>query len=80
MAMTPERVTERVDELIESIRSGSSHAFAEHNVVVTIGYIRQVYELGIIDASQFEALVQAVNDAADAWLPTRDEDGFPLDE
>jgi hypothetical protein len=80
MVMTPSRVTERVDELLESIRHGTSHAFAEHNAVVTIGYIRQVHEMGIIDALQFEVLVQAVNQAADAWLPTIDEDGFPLED
>lgn len=80
MAMSPERVTERVDELIESIRHGVSHAFAEHNTVVTIGYIRQVHELGIINASQFEALVGAVNEAADAWLPKVDEDGVLIED
>lgn len=80
MAMAPERIAERVDELLESIRHGTSHAFAEHNAMVTIGYIRQVHEMGIIDALQFQVLVQAVNQAADAWLPTIDEDGFPLDD
>lgn len=78
MAMTPERVAERVDELIEAIRHGLSAAFAEHNAALTIDYIRQVYEMGIITAAQFEALVAAVNDAADAWLPTVDPDGLPL--
>lgn len=78
--MTPERVIQRVDELIESIRHGTSHAFAEHNAVVTIGYIRQVHELGIINASQFEILVFAVNEAADAWLPTINKDGLTLED
>lgn len=78
MTMTPERVAKRVDELIESIRHGTSHGFAEHNAVVTIGYIRQVHELGIINAVQFQALVRAVNEAADAWLPNADKGGLPL--
>lgn len=78
--MTAERVTQRVDGLIESIRHGTSHAFAEHNAVVTIDYLRQVYELGIINASQFEVLVFAVNEAADAWLPMMKKDGLPLEK
>jgi hypothetical protein len=77
MAMTPARVTERVDELIESIRDGASHAYAQHNTAQTIDYIRQVHDLGIISASQCQALVIAVNDAADAWQPK--VDGLRLD-
>jgi hypothetical protein len=55
--MTPYRVAERVDALIDSIRDGASHVFAEHNAALIIGYIRQVHDLGIINAAQFEALV-----------------------
>lgn len=57
MPMTPYRVAERVDALIDSIRDGASHVFAEHNAALIIGYIRQVHDLGIINAAQFEALV-----------------------
>jgi hypothetical protein len=67
MAMTPERVAERVELLIEAIRHGLSDAFAEHNAALTIDYIQQVHDMGIIDAVQFQALVFAVNDAADNW-------------
>jgi hypothetical protein len=77
MAMTPERVTERVDELIESIRHGSSHAYAERNALLTLDYIEHVHHLGIIDAAQFHVLVIAVNDVADDWQP--DPDGLPWD-
>lgn len=69
MAMTPERVTERVDALIESIRYGSSHVYAEHNARLTLDYIEHVHHLGIIDAAQFQLLVIAVNDVADDWQP-----------
>lgn len=80
MSMTPERVAERVEELIDSISHATNHAFAEHNAAVTIGYIRQVHQMGIIDTFQFEVLVQAVDRAADAWLPVVDEVGFPQDD
>jgi hypothetical protein len=75
--MTPERVTERVAELIETIHDARSDAFAEHNASLTIDYIEQVHTLGIIDDAQFEALVIAVNDAADTWQPTRDDWQLP---
>jgi hypothetical protein len=54
--MTPERITERVGDLAESIRHALSSAFAEHNAAITIDYIRQAHDLGIIDAAQLEAL------------------------
>jgi hypothetical protein len=73
--MSPERVTERVDALIESIRHGSSHALAEHNALLTLDYIEHVHHLGIIDAAQFQALVITVNDVADDWQP--DPNGLP---
>lgn len=79
MSMTPERVTERVELLIEAIRGGMSDAFAEHNAALTIEYIDQVHQMGIINAAQFQGLVTAVNEAADAWLPKVDEDGRPLE-
>jgi hypothetical protein len=79
MAMTPERVTKRVDELIESIRAGSSHPYARHNTAQTLHYIEQVHDLGIINAVQFEALVIAVNDAANTWQPRVDRNGLWLD-
>lgn len=78
MPMTPERVTERVAELIETIRDARSDAFAEHNAALTIDYIEQVHTLGIIDDAQFDALVIAVNEAADAWQPALDADDWPL--
>ena len=78
MAITPERVTERIDELIESIRHGTSQAFAEHNAALTLDYIEHVHHLGIIDAVQFQVLVIAVNDAADDWRPKVDRDGVLL--
>jgi hypothetical protein len=77
MALTPERVTERVDELIESIRHGSSHAYAARNALLILDYIEHVHHLGIIDAVQFQVLVIAVNDVADDWQP--DPDGLPWD-
>jgi hypothetical protein len=77
MALTPERVTERVDALIESIRHGASRALAEHNALLTLDYIEHVHHLGIIDAAQFQVLVIAVNDVADDWQP--DPDGLPWD-
>jgi len=79
MAMTPERVAERVDVLIESIRDGASYTYAQHNTAQTIDYIRQVHDLGIISASQCQALVIAVNDAASAWQPKVDRNGLRLD-
>lgn len=69
---TPERVAERVDSLIRSIRGGLGGEIAEHNAAVTIGYIEQVRYLGIINAAQFDALVAAVNEAADGRLPDSD--------
>lgn len=76
MSMTPERVAERVDELIESIRHGTSHDFAHHNAAQTISYIRQVHELEIIDIDQFNALVAAVVVAAKDWQPQLDWNGY----
>jgi hypothetical protein len=78
MPMTPERVAERVAELIEAIRDALRDAFAEHNAALTIEYVEQVHDMGIITATQFAALVIAINDAADAWQPKVDEDGRPL--
>lgn len=78
MAMTPQRVAERVALLIEAIRGGVSDAFAEHNAALTIDYIAQVHGMGIINDEQFQDLVRAVNEAADAWLPIADKDGLPL--
>lgn len=80
MPMTPERITERVGDLVESIRYALSSAFAEHNAATTIDYIRQVHALGIIDAAQLETLVASVNQAADSWLPSVDKDGMPLEK
>jgi hypothetical protein len=77
MALSPERVTERVDELIAAIRHGTSDTFAERNAALTLDYIEQAHRLGIINAAQFQALVIAVNDAADAWKPTVDRNGLP---
>jgi hypothetical protein len=34
--------------------------------------------MGIINDEQFQDLVRAVNEAADAWLPMADKDGLPL--
>ncbi|MFJ5300868.1 hypothetical protein ACIQAL_30635, partial [Pseudomonas sp. NPDC088368] len=73
--MTPKRVAERIDELIESIRHGASHDFACRNAAQTITYIRQVHELGIIDVAQFNDLVAAVEVAASEWKPRIDWDG-----
>lgn len=72
-------MAERVELLIEAIRYALSDAFAEHNAVLTIDYIRQVRDLGIINAEQFQELVTAVNAAADSWLPKVDPDGMPLE-
>lgn len=80
MAITPERVTERVELLIESIRDGLGHSFAEHNVALTLDYIEQVHDLGIINREQSIALAIAVNDAADNWQSKVDANGLPLDE
>jgi hypothetical protein len=80
MKMTPERVAERVELLIDSIRHGLGHSFAEHIVAQTIGYIEQVHDLGIISDEQFIALLVAVNEAADNWQPKVDSDGVPLDD
>jgi hypothetical protein len=80
MAMTPERVAERVGLLIEAIRGGMSDAFAEHNAALTIDYIRQVHDMGIINAAQFADLVRAVNEAADSWYPKADKEGLPLED
>ena len=77
--MTPERVAQRVELLTESIHHGLGHSFAEHNVALTLYYIEQVHELGIINGEQFIALLVAVNEAADTWQPKVDSDGMPLD-
>jgi hypothetical protein len=79
MTMTPERVAERVALLVEAIRGGMSDAFAEHNAALTIDYIALVHEMGIINDRQFQDLVRAVNEAADAWLPKLNQDGRPLE-
>lgn len=70
---TPERVAERVDSLIRSIRGGLGGEIAEHNAAVTVGYIKQVHNLGIITDAQFDALLAAVNEAADAGCPKVNE-------
>lgn len=75
MVMTSERVAERVELLIETIRHGLSNAFAEHNAALTIDYIQQVHELGIISDEQFRALLMAVNEAADIWQDQTDSEG-----
>lgn len=80
MPITPERITERVGDLVESIRHALSSAFAEHNAAATIDYIRQLHDLGIIDAAQLETLVASVNQAADSWLPSVDKDGVPREK
>ena len=74
MAITHEHVTERVDLLIESIRHGLSYTLAEHHAALTIDYIVHVYDLGIINGAQFDALVIAVNEAADDWRPLIDSE------
>jgi len=78
MVMTPERVTQRVALLIESIRCGVSHSLTEHHAALALEYIEHAHALGIINAMRFDVLVIAVNDAADAWQPKVDEDGRPL--
>lgn len=78
MAMTPERVAARVELLNEAIRHGLSDAFAEHNAALTIEYLEQVHDLGIINGAQFIAYLVAVNEAADNWQPKIDSDGMPL--
>jgi hypothetical protein len=77
--MTPERVTERVNELIESICHGTSRAFVERNAAQTFNYINQVHHLGIIDAVQVQALMIAVNEVANSWRPKVDLDGVRLE-
>lgn len=79
MAMTPERISIRVELLIESIRGGMRDAFAEHNAALTIDYVEQVYRMGIINEAQFTALVIAVNEAADNWEPSGDANGLPFE-
>jgi hypothetical protein len=79
MAMTPERAAERVELLIESIRHGLGHSYAEHNVALTLDYVEQVHDLGIINREQFIALVVAVNEAADNWQPKVDPNGLPIE-
>lgn len=76
--MSPERVAQRVDELIEAIRCAPSYAFAERNAAVALDYIEQLHYLNIIDAAQLQALVDAVTEATDTWRPTLDPDGLPL--
>ena len=78
MEMTPERVAARVESLIEAIRHGLSDAFAEHNAALTIEYLQQVRDMGIINGEQFITLLIAVNEAADNWQPRIDSDGMPL--
>lgn len=80
MPMTPERVAERVEGLIESIRHALGHSLAEHNAALTISYISQLSEMGIISAAQFHALVRAVSEAVDEWQPSMDKDGVPLND
>jgi hypothetical protein len=80
MAMTPERVAMRVELLIDSIRHGLGHSFAEQNIALTLGYLGQVHDLGIINREQFTTLVIAVNEAGDNWRPGIDADGLPLDD
>lgn len=75
MPMTPERIAERVDLLIDSIRGAQSSAFAEHNAAQTLEYIEQLYNLGKINGEQFSTLIIAVNDAADAWQASADQGG-----
>jgi hypothetical protein len=79
MPMTSDRLAERVEPLISSIRTAPSSAYAEHYATLTFKYIEQLHELGIIGDEQFYSLVIAVNDAADAWKPSVDHDGRLLD-
>lgn len=72
--MTPERVAQCVDALIELIREGTSHSYVEHNAALTIDYIEQMRRLGIIEDAQFDALALAVNDVADDWSPEANQD------
>lgn len=46
---------------------------------MTIDYLRQVHETGIINATQFADLVRAVIEAADSWSPRADKDCLPLE-
>lgn len=64
--------------MIEAIHDGISEAFREHNAALSIDYIGQLHEMGIINDGQFQALVAAVNEAAESWLPIVDKDGLPL--
>jgi hypothetical protein len=79
MTIPPECVTERIDQLMESIRHGLSYALAEHHAALTIQYIGDLYDLGIINSPQFDALMIAVNEAADDWHPSIDRDGCMLE-
>ncbi len=76
MTMTPARVAERVELLIESIHHGGGHSFADHNVARILDYIEQLLNLGIISDKQFMALVIAVNEMADNWRGKVDEHGL----
>lgn len=62
--MSPERVAERVEDLIESILRGPCHAYVEENGDEALHYIRQVYERGVINQTQLDALVASVEQAA----------------
>ncbi|WP_346830838.1 hypothetical protein ABDX87_28115 [Pseudomonas abietaniphila] len=78
MSMTPERVAERVDDLVESALHGASRAYAHHNAKQALNYIEQVFELGIITPEQFQRLNAAVEQTVRDWKPQRDADGHLL--
>ena len=80
MDMTPERVSERVTELIEAISYGATHDCAHSYASQTVGYIRLAHELGVIDVYQFNALVASVVAAAKHWGQKVDKDGLRLND
>lgn len=73
--MTPDRVTWFVDDRVESTSHETSHASAEHNDVVTIGFIPPVHELAVIGTSQLKVRVVAVNERL--MLVAHDKDEWP---
>lgn len=42
----------------------------------TVGYIRQVFELGVIGDEQFGVLVDAVEQAVEDWCPALEAGGL----
>jgi hypothetical protein len=80
MSITPVVVAERVAALVKSIHHLASRASAQHHAAQTVGYLRQVRDLGIINAALFDALVDVVEQAMENWQPRRDANGHLLDE